>query len=216
MQSSRVVTPGDLDRPIRTALPWLASGAAGLARLGIATPREALWYLPFRYDDFSELRTLGELMADEKQSARVRVEGIRIEPGFARRPQRVIAQLSDTTGSAEAIWFGRRYVERRLREGDVVAGFTVLDVPGHSRGHVAYWRESDRVLVLGDVLNNIDVVTGRRGLREPKWFFTPDPERNRESIRRVAALGPDLVCFGHGPPLRDPAALAEFAAGLPA
>ena len=81
---------------------------------------------------------------------------------------------------------------------------------------MAFWRESDRVLVLGDVLNNMDVVTGRRGLREPKWFFTEDPERNRESIRRVAALGPDLVCFGHGPPLRAAAALALFAAGLPA
>ena len=72
------------------------------------------------------------------------------------------------------------------------------------------------MLVLGDVLNNMDIVTGRRGLYEPKRFFTPDPERNRESIRRVAALGPDLVCFGHGPPLRDASALAEFAAALPA
>ena len=115
-------------------------------------------------------------------------------------------------------WTGPGHpVDRRLREGDTVAGFTVLDVPGHSAGHVAFWRESDRVLVLGDVLNNMDVMTGRPGLREPKWFFTPDPERNRESIRRVAALGPELVCFGHGAPLRDAAApLAEFAAGLPA
>jgi hydroxyacylglutathione hydrolase len=114
-------------------------------------------------------------------------------------------------------WTGPGHpVDRQLREGDVVAGFTVLDVPGHSAGHVAYWRESDRVLVVGDVLNNMNVITGRTGLYEPKRFFTPDPERNRESIRRVAALGPELVCFGHGAPLRDPAALAEFAAGLPA
>jgi glyoxylase-like metal-dependent hydrolase (beta-lactamase superfamily II) len=115
------------------------------------------------------------------------------------------------------VWTGPGHpVDRRLREGDTVAGFTVLDVPGHSAGHVAYWRESDRVLVLGDVLNNMNILTGRRGLYEPKSFFTPDPERNRESIRRVAALGPDLVCFGHGPPLRDASALAEFAAALPA
>jgi ATP-dependent DNA helicase RecG len=121
MQSSRVATPGDLDRPIRTALPPLARGAAGLARLGITTPREALWYLPFRYDDFSELRTLRELVSGEKQSARVKVDAVRVEPGFGRRPQRVIAQLSDESGgSAEAIWFGRRYVERRLRAGDEV------------------------------------------------------------------------------------------------
>jgi glyoxylase-like metal-dependent hydrolase (beta-lactamase superfamily II) len=118
---------------------------------------------------------------------------------------------------AKRFWTGPGHpVDRRLHEGDEVAGFTVLDVPGHSEGHVAFWRESDRVLVLGDVLNNMDVMTGLPGLREPKWFFTPDPDRNRESIRKLAALEPALACFGHGAPLRDPAALAEFAAGLPA
>jgi ATP-dependent DNA helicase RecG len=123
MQSSRLA-PEDLDRPIRSVLPHLARGAASLARLGVTTPREALWYLPFRYDDFSELRPLGGLVPDEKQSARVRVDAIRVEPGFGRRPQRVIAQLSDDTGSAEAIWFGRRFVERRLNQGDelIVSG----------------------------------------------------------------------------------------------
>ena len=138
----------------------------------------------------------------------------------AAEDPRLIAERQPKTrlnGVINRFWTGPGHpVDRRLREGDTVAGFTVLDVPGHSAGHVAYWRESDRVLVLGDVLNNMDVFTGRRGLREPKWFFTPDPERNRESIRRVAALGPELVVFGHGPPLRDPSALAEFAAGLPA
>ncbi len=125
MQSSRSLDPEDLDRPIRSVLPSLARRTAGLAKLGIATPRDALWYLPFRYDDFSELRTLGDLVPDEKQSARVRVEAVRVEPGFGRRPQRVIAQLSDPAGgSAEAIWFGRRYVERRLKVGDelVISG----------------------------------------------------------------------------------------------
>ena len=118
---------------------------------------------------------------------------------------------------ANRFWTGPGHpVDRRLHEGDDVAGFTVLDVPGHSEGHVAFWRESDRVLVLGDVLNNMDVMTGMPGLREPKWFFTPDPARNRESIRKLAALEPALAVFGHGAPLRDPGALSEFAARLPA
>jgi len=126
MQPSRPVrgvtslTPDELDQPIRSTLPDLARSSASLAKLEIRTPRQALWYLPFRYDDFSELRVLGELVPDEKQSARVRVDAIRIEPAFGRRPQRVIAQLSDTSGGAEAIWFGRRFVERRLREGEEV------------------------------------------------------------------------------------------------
>jgi hydroxyacylglutathione hydrolase len=106
-------------------------------------------------------------------------------------------------------------VDRPLREGDEVGGFTVLDVPGHSAGHVAYWRESDRSLVLGDVLFGLHPMTGRPGLHEPPDFFTPDPARNRESARKLAALEPALVCFGHGPPLRDTRRFVEFVEGLP-
>jgi glyoxylase-like metal-dependent hydrolase (beta-lactamase superfamily II) len=113
-------------------------------------------------------------------------------------------------------WTGPPHpVARALEEGDEVAGFTVLEVPGHSRGHVAYWRASDRVLILGDVLNGMNVRTGRRGLHEPPEIFTPDPRRNRQSARRLAALAPALVCFGHGPPLRDSRALREFVDRLP-
>jgi len=107
-------------------------------------------------------------------------------------------------------------VDRVLREGDEVAGFTVLDVPGHSAGHVAYWRESDRALILGDVLNNMNLITGIPGLHQPPTIFTPDPARNRESARKLAALEPALVCFGHGPPLRDTQKLVDFVSGLPA
>jgi glyoxylase-like metal-dependent hydrolase (beta-lactamase superfamily II) len=53
-------------------------------------------------------------------------------------------------------------------------------------------------------------------LHEPPRVFTPDPQRNRASARRLAALEPELVCFGHGPPLRDPGELARFIARLPA
>jgi glyoxylase-like metal-dependent hydrolase (beta-lactamase superfamily II) len=113
-------------------------------------------------------------------------------------------------------WTGPPHpVARALKERDEVAGFTVLEVPGHSRGHVAYWRESDRVLILGDVLNGMNVMTGIRGLHEPPAVFTPDPARNRRSARRLAALEPELVCFGHGPPLRDPQALQDFISQMP-
>jgi glyoxylase-like metal-dependent hydrolase (beta-lactamase superfamily II) len=108
-------------------------------------------------------------------------------------------------------------VARRLAEGDDIGhGFTVLEVPGHSAGHVAFWRESDRVLVAGDVFFNLHLATLRPGLRQPPRAFTPDPARNRESERRLAALEPELVLFGHGPPLRDPARLRAFTAALPA
>ena len=106
-------------------------------------------------------------------------------------------------------------VDRALNEGDEVGGFKVIDVPGHSAGHVAFWRESDGVLILGDVLNNMDVVTLVPGLREPKTFLTPDPAENRRSIRKLRPLEPKLVLFGHGAPLRDTKKFVDFADSVP-
>jgi glyoxylase-like metal-dependent hydrolase (beta-lactamase superfamily II) len=106
-------------------------------------------------------------------------------------------------------------VTEELREGEKVGpGFVVLDVPGHSPGHIALWRERDRTLVCGDVFFNLSILTTAYGLREPPTGFTPDPARNRESARRLAELEPELVLFGHGPPLRDPAKLKAFAGSL--
>ena len=102
-----------------------------------------------------------------------------------------------------------------LLEGDEVAGFEVLDVPGHSAGHVAFWRESDRVLVLGDVLNNVNILTRIPGLHTQKPFLTPDPPRNVESAGVLAGLEPKLVLFGHGAPLRDTRRFVDFVAALP-
>jgi hydroxyacylglutathione hydrolase len=115
----------------------------------------------------------------------------------------------------QRFWTGPPHpVARALIEGDEVAGFTVLETPGHSRGHLAYWRESDRVLIMGDVLNSLGVSTDVPGLREPPTVLTADPARNRASARRLAELRPRLSCFGHGAPLRDPGKLADFVARL--
>jgi hydroxyacylglutathione hydrolase len=106
-------------------------------------------------------------------------------------------------------------VDRTLVEGDEIAGFQVLHTPGHAKGHIALWRESDRVLIAGDVLNTMHPFLMKRGLREPLEVFTPDVAENRRSIKRLAELEPSLMLVGHGPPFRDPQALTDLAARLP-
>jgi glyoxylase-like metal-dependent hydrolase (beta-lactamase superfamily II) len=92
-------------------------------------------------------------------------------------------------------------VTRVLHDGDEVAGFRVVHTPGHTPGHVVFFRDADRVAVAGDVLVNIHFLTLQPGLRMPPPFFCDDAAQNRESIRKLAALQPSVVCFGHGPPL---------------
>lgn len=113
-------------------------------------------------------------------------------------------------------WTGPPHpVARQLHEGDQVAGFTVLETPGHSPGHLAFWRERDRLLILGDVLNGMNLLTTVPGLHEPPRLFTVDPAENRRSIAKLAALAPETVCFGHGPPLRNAAdTLHRFATSV--
>lgn len=106
-----------------------------------------------------------------------------------------------------------------LREGDEIGdGFVVLDTPGHSPGHISLWRERDGVLICGDVINSMNLLTTVPGVRQPPGVFTPDPAENRRSIRRLAELAPRLVLVGHGPPLKKDAAdtFRRFAAELPA
>jgi hydroxyacylglutathione hydrolase len=115
------------------------------------------------------------------------------------------------TRFAMRYWVGPgRVVDRPLSEGAELAGFRVLDVPGHSPGHIAFWRESDRVLILGDVLNNVDVRTGIPGLREPPDFLSADPAENRRSARKLGPLEPRLILFGHGAPSRDTRKFVDF------
>jgi glyoxylase-like metal-dependent hydrolase (beta-lactamase superfamily II) len=118
------------------------------------------------------------------------------------RPHNWILRLGDW------LWAGPPHpVACVLREGDRVGAFRVVHAPGHTPGHVIYFRDADRVAVAGDVLANVNFLTGKPGLVEPPRFFSADPRRNRLSMRTLWELRPSLVCFGHGPPLRDLAQL---------
>jgi hydroxyacylglutathione hydrolase len=105
-------------------------------------------------------------------------------------------------------------VDRGLREGDEVGGFTVLEVPGHSPGSLAFWREADRVLLCGDALTNMTLLPSRPRVRQLPHLLCNDAEATRTSAQRLAAFRPRLACFGHGPPLKDPGAFAEGVARL--
>jgi glyoxylase-like metal-dependent hydrolase (beta-lactamase superfamily II) len=112
-----------------------------------------------------------------------------------------------STVANAAAGFDGTPVARTLAEGDsLTAGFTVLDTPGHSPGHVSFWREADRTLICGDVFFNMHLLTTIPGLRQPPDLLTRNPAENRVSERRLAALEPGTVGFGHGPVLSDDAA----------
>lgn len=91
-------------------------------------------------------------------------------------------------------------VDRVVAEGEilkeVMGGLEVLATPGHAPGHIAFWQPQARLVFCGDVLMHF------QGLRLPLAIATVDMAENKRSIRTLAALKPQMICFGHGVPLR--------------
>ena len=135
----------------------------------------------------------------------------------AMEGRRAVAATAKPGAKAFArMWEGPPHkVDRVLREGDEVAGFRVVHAPGHARGEVIFFRDSDRVAICGDVIRNITYVSLRTKLAEPPADLTPDPAENRRSIRKLAELNPSLILPGHGPAVTDIGAFERFAASLP-
>jgi hydroxyacylglutathione hydrolase len=133
-----------------------------------------------------------------------------------RRPIQEAATGNPVNRFVRALWEGPPHkVDRVLQDGDEVAGFRVVHTPGHSRGHAMFFRESDRVVICGDVIRNMSYATGLPGIKEPPDIFTYDPAENRRSIRKLAELNPALILPGHGPAFSDIAAFERFVAALP-
>ncbi len=102
-------------------------------------------------------------------------------------------------------------------------GWECIPTPGHTPGHVGFFRPSDRVLITGDAVVTVKVnsasgiLLGRSGLSRPPRYTTWGWRHARESIAVLAELAPSVIAGGHGAPLTGPQAadaLRAFAGGL--
>jgi glyoxylase-like metal-dependent hydrolase (beta-lactamase superfamily II) len=85
-----------------------------------------------------------------------------------------------------------------------------IHTPGHSPGHVSFFRESDRTLIAGDAFVTQEqeslrgVMTMKHVLHGPPRYFTPDWVSAKASVKALAALRPLYAITGHGLPVANP------------
>lgn len=83
-------------------------------------------------------------------------------------------------------------------------GWRWIHTPGHSRGHVSFWRPVDKTLIAGDAFVTTTqesiyaAATQRMEVHGPPMYYTSDWAAARESVRQLAALEPETVITGHG------------------
>ena len=95
-------------------------------------------------------------------------------------------------------------VDGTVEEGERIAGFEVVALPGHAPGLIGLWRESDRVALVSDCIYCIDMHGRPMPPAPPVDAYNLDPALARASIAKLAALEPRVVCPGHLGPVSGP------------
>ena len=91
-----------------------------------------------------------------------------------------------------------------------------IHTPGHSQGHVSFWREKDKALVAGDAFITVKqdsfykVLTQKEEVHGPPRYLTPDWKAAYESVKKLEDLHPAIAVTGHGAAMEG----EELRAGL--
>jgi glyoxylase-like metal-dependent hydrolase (beta-lactamase superfamily II)/predicted ester cyclase len=92
-------------------------------------------------------------------------------------------------------------IEKTLGEGEQVAGFCVIHIPGHAPGQIALWRESDRLALTTDCFYTLEMWGRDCPPHVPEETYNYDTEQARQSILKLAALEPAAAWPGHAKPV---------------
>jgi glyoxylase-like metal-dependent hydrolase (beta-lactamase superfamily II) len=137
------------------------------------------------------------------------INGTLPQPGPARPKW-----LSDFSARFGWLWVTEPVtVDMLVNDGDelpMLGGVKILHTPGHTPGSICLYLQSKKLLIAGDLLAH------RFGLKLPSRVFTVDIDQEIQSVKRVAALDFDIICFGHGSPIMHDAnqAVTDFASRL--
>ena len=111
------------------------------------------------------------------------------------------------------VWDGGPvHVDGTVEEGETVAGFEVVHLPGHAPGLIGLWRDRDRVALVSDCFYMTDMHGRPQPPAVPLDAYNFDTEQAKRSIAKLAALRPEVVLPGHRGPLTGPDVVAQLEA----
>lgn len=95
--------------------------AKDFARLGIYNVRDLLWYVPFRYDDFSTSKPIPSLHHDDVVTLIGTIKTIRGRRSVKSHIYMTEALFENDSGALKVLWFNQPYLEKVLHPGSVVS-----------------------------------------------------------------------------------------------
>ncbi|MBH0175680.1 MBL fold metallo-hydrolase [Fictibacillus sp. 23RED33] len=86
-------------------------------------------------------------------------------------------------------------------------GWRWIHTPGHTKGHISLFRDSDKTLLAGDAFVTVkqeslfDVLIQKQEISSPPKYFTTDWKVAKDSVIKLASLKPSVAATGHGNPM---------------
>jgi glyoxylase-like metal-dependent hydrolase (beta-lactamase superfamily II) len=186
--------------------PWQAAALFdSLERLGC--PVQQLGSVAITHDDYDHSGALAEIVAVSSAAGNSpaviahRLEVESLEGEFWREMPHERSLASIVVRAVTGLAYAARpkqpvTVTRPVEDGaELPGGWVAVHTPGHTPGHLAFWRPSTRVLIAGDALGSLHA--GK--MRANTGYYSVSDEDVVRSVRKLAALQPDTICFGHGP-----------------
>lgn len=91
-----------------------------LAKLGIITVRDMLYYFPVRYSHVSEIKLIRDLMPGDSATIYGRISKLKTRKAWKSKMPMGEAIVEDTSGTLKIMWFNQAYMAKMVHEGDTV------------------------------------------------------------------------------------------------
>jgi len=174
--------------------------AQTLAKLGLHTLGDMLYYFPRRYDDYSQLKPIHRLFYGDEVTVIGTVQTVTSRPVRGGASSITEAIINDGTGSLRLTWFNQPWIANRLQSGDSISvsgkidqylGRLVMNSPDWEPVEVENLH-TNRIVPIYPLTANIAQKWLRARMKDVVSYWAPRLTDHLPASIRSAAELPDL------------------------
>lgn len=114
-------TPAALEAKLTVLQGVGPRNAESLAKLGMTTLGDMLYYFPRRYDDYSQLKPIKDLFYGEQVTVIGTIQSVHSRPIRGGKTSIIEVIISDGTGGLRLSYFNQPWLANRFKQGDAIS-----------------------------------------------------------------------------------------------